>query len=356
MDARTSNKVLKSCVRRLVLAGLAIPIACAVTLAQDRASQIDSLAQQYHDLRLFNGAVLVAEDGDVIYKKGFGYANLEWGIPNQTNTKFRIGSVTKQFTAVIVLQLVEEGVLSLDGKIVDYLPDYPRPAGEQITIHHLLTHSSGIPNYTSLPDFFPEMSRDPYEPLEFLAVFSGLELEFEPGAKWSYSNSGYFLLGAIIEAVTGKPYDRVLRERLLRPLGLDDTGYDHYEEIIERRAAGYETTFTGYENAAYLDTALPYAAGSLYSTVEDLQKWDRALYSDALFSDQHYRELMFTPHIGDYGYGFFIRKVPVGGAGDSVKVIEHGGGINGFITGVRRFVDGGHLIVLMDNTSSSVAG
>ncbi len=323
--------------------------------AQDKISQIDALVQQYHDLRQFNGSVLVAESGEVIYKKGFGYANIEWEVPNRPDTRFRVGSVTKQFTAVLVLQLVEQGKLSLDGTITDYLPDYPKATGDRVTIHHLLTHSSGIPNYTSLPDFFPEMSRDRYEPEEFVSVFSELDLDFEPGTEWSYSNSGYFLLGVIIERVTGKPYDVVLRERLLEPLGLRDTGYDHYSEVLERRAAGYEVTFTGYENTAYLDTSLPYSAGSLYSSVEDMYLWDQILYSDRLFDDPKTKDSMLTPHIQSYGYGLVIHNVPIGEEGDSVRVIEHGGGINGFIAGFRRLTGDRHLIVLMDNSSSSVA-
>jgi CubicO group peptidase (beta-lactamase class C family) len=323
-------------------------------IAQDKVSQIDALVQQYHDLRQFNGSVLVAESGKVIYKKGFGYANIEWEVPNKPNTRFRVGSVTKQFTAALVLQLVEQGKLSLDGAITDYLPEYPKTTGDRITIHHLLTHSSGIPNYTSFPDFFPEMSRDRYEPEEFISVFSERDLDFEPGTEWSYSNSGYFLLGVIIERVTGEPYEAVLREQLLEPLGLRDTGYDHYTEVLERRAAGYEVTFTGYENTAYLDTSLPYSAGSLYSTVEDMYLWDQILYSDRLFDDPKTKDLMLTPHIQSYGYGLVIRRMPIGGEGDSVQVIEHGGGINGFIAGFRRLVDDRHLIVLMDNSSSSV--
>lgn len=327
----------------------------SVGFAQNTAAQIDALARRYNDLRLFNGSVLVAEAGEVIYQNGFGYANMEWKIPNRPDTKFRIGSVTKQFTAALILKLVEDGEITLDAKIADYLPDYPKPAGDEISIHHLLTHSSGIPNYTSLPNF-AETIRDPYEPLEFLSVFSDLTLDFEPGTQWSYSNSGYFLLGVIIEVVTETPYDEALRERVLEPLGLLDSGYDHFSDVLEDRAAGYTTTFNGYENAAYISTSLPYAAGSLYSTVEDLYKWDRVLDSDQLFDDPKTKAVMFTPHIQNYGYGLMIHKMPIGADGDSVNVIEHGGGINGFRTGFRRLVDDGHLIVLMDNTSSSVAG
>jgi CubicO group peptidase (beta-lactamase class C family) len=179
--------------------------------------------------------VLVADGGKVIYKKGFGMANMEWEIPNQTDTKFRIGSVTKQFTATLVLQLTEEGKIKLDGKITDYLPDYRKDTGDKVTIHHLLNHTSGIPSYTGLPGFFQNESRNPYGVKEFVKKFASGDLEFEPGSKFSYNNSGYFLLGAIIEQVTGKPYARVLQERIFDPLGMKDTGYDDDAPLPIRR-------------------------------------------------------------------------------------------------------------------------
>ena len=335
----------------------AIFLQTAPAVAQNKAEQIDALLTKYHNFGLFNGTVLVAEGGEVIYKRAFGHANMEWDIPNTPATKFRIGSVTKQFTATLILQLVEEGKIDLQERITSYIPSYPKAQGDRITIHQLLTHTSGIPSYTGLPNFESEFSRDPYEPDSFLAVFSGLDLEFDPGAEWRYNNSGYFLLGVIIEKVTGKPYDKVLRERILLPLGLDNSGYDHYGEIIERHATGYVKAGGGYEHAAYLDTSIPYAAGMMYSTVEDLYKWDQRLYDNGPFQKPETKALMFTPHAvvaGDssmhYGYGWFIRTVPVGK--DTVKVIEHGGGIPGFITGFWRMPEERHTVIVMDNTTN----
>ena len=178
--------------------------------AQKTAQKIDALVKQYNDYGQFNGSVLVAEKGKIIYEKGFGLANMEWAIPNQPDTKFRIGSVTKQFTAALVLQLVEEGKIKLDGKITDYLTDYRKDTGDKVTIHQLLNHTSGIPSYTNRPDFFAEFSRDPYNITDFVKKFASGDLEFEPGSKYSYNNSGYSLLGAIIEKVTGKSYETVL--------------------------------------------------------------------------------------------------------------------------------------------------
>src|ERR1044071_80579 len=225
-------------------------------LAQDRAAKIQevlALAQKY---RQFNGAALVAENGKVVYKGGFGMANMEWNIPITPDTKFRLGSITKQFTATVILQLVEQGKIKLDGKLSDYLPDYRKDVGEKVTIHHLLTHTSGIPSYTSQPGFFENVSRNPYKVDEFVKKYASGNLEFEPGSKYSYNNSGYFLLGAIIEHVTGKPYEQVLKENIFDPLGMKNTGYDHSGMIIPKRAAGYNKTADGYVNAAYLDMSI----------------------------------------------------------------------------------------------------
>lgn len=340
----------------LLFCGLLLP---APAIPQTSAEKIDALLSRYHEYELFNGAVLVAEDGEVIYKKGFGYADMAWDIPNEPSTRFRIGSVTKQFTASLILQLVEEGKIDLEAPITQYLPEYPADQGGRVTIHQLLTHTSGIPSYTGLPDF-EQVMRDPYDPEAFLEVFSELELEFEPGSEWSYSNSGYFLLGVIIERVTGRPYAEVLRDRILTPLGLENTGYDDYGKIIEGAAEGYVQTFTGYEDAPYLDTSIPYSAGMMYSTVEDLFVWDQSLYGSGPFREARTKELMFTPHAAvpfdededvHYGYGWLLRRVAVGE--DTLEVIEHGGGIFGFTTGFRRIPQDGNTVIVMDNTGSS---
>src|SRR4028119_1902180 len=210
-------------------------------LAQEgKAKRIDEYMTRANKLRQFNGAVLVAENGKVIYKKGLGLANMEWNVPNETDTKFRLGSITKQFTATLIMQLVEQGKLKLDGKLSEYLPDYRKDVGDKVTIHHLLTHTSGIPSYTSLPNFMAEVSRNPFTPVEFVKNYASGDLEFEPGAKFRYNNSGYFLLGAIIEKVHGKPYEQVLKENVFEPLGMNNSGYDHHDAVLPKRASGYE--------------------------------------------------------------------------------------------------------------------
>lgn len=318
--------------------------------AQQSVQNIDGLMKQYHDYGQFNGSILVAEKGKVIYKKGFGMANMEWAIPNEPDTKFRTGSVTKQFTAALVLQLVEEGKLKLDGKITDYLPDYRKDTGEKVTIHHLLNHTSGIPSYTSRPDFSAEISRNPYGVADFVKKFASGDLQFEPGSKFSYNNSGYSLLGAIIEKVTGKSYETVLTERILKPLGMTNTGYERHSTLLQKRASGYQKTPDGFVNAAYLDMSIPYAAGSIYSTVEDLFKWDQALYEDKILSAES-KKLMFTPGLGNYGYGIRITDEPVGKTDQKTRVIGHGGAIHGFNSLILRAVEKQQTVIILNNAN-----
>ena len=346
------KRFLGSRMLALIVAAAWLLAAHAHVLAQDKAAKIDELMKAYNSYRQFNGAVLVAENGKVIFKKGYGLANMEWNIPVEPDTKFRLGSITKQFTSMLVLQLVQEGKIKLEGKLTDYLPDYRKDTGDRISIHQLLNHTSGIPSYTGLPTFFQDVSRNPYSVSDFVKKFASGDLEFEPGTKWAYNNSGYFLLGAIVERVTGKPYEQALKERILDPVGMKDTGYDHHETILAKRASGYEKRPGGYVNAPYLDMSLPYAAGSLYSTVGDLYLWDQALYTDKLLSPQ-LKELMFKPGLSDYAYGWVVQKAPLGAQGEPVTIIQHGGGINGFNTVITRLPESKNLIVLLNNTGGT---
>jgi CubicO group peptidase (beta-lactamase class C family) len=340
--------------RALVVCVLIVVCACSVALSQgsrtDRARKIDEVLSLANKYKLFNGSVLVAENGKVIHKKGYGQANMEWDIPNAPDTKFRLGSITKQFTSALILQLVDEGKVKLDGKLSDYLPAYRKDVGDKVTIHQLLTHTSGIPSYTGLPGFFANVSRNPYTVDAFVKQYASNDLEFEPGSKFSYNNSGYFLLGAIIEKVTGKSYEQALKEKILDPLGMKNTGYDLHAPIIGKRATGYQLVANGYQHAPYLDMSIPYAAGSMYSTVEDLYLWDQALYTDRVVSAQS-KALMYKPALGDYAYGWVINKAEFGNGTPAAERIMHGGGINGFNTLIIRYPQQKHLIVLLDNTS-----
>ena len=335
--------------KAVLLAAIALLAFQSAALAQVKARKIDELVSLYNKYGKFNGSVLVAENGKVIFEKGYGLANMEWNIPNQPDTKFRLGSITKQFTATLILQLVEQGKIKLDGKLIDYLPDYRKDTGAKVTIHNLLSHTSGVPNYTAQQGFFQNVSRNPFTVDDFIKKYASGDLEFEPGTKFNYSNSGYFLLGAIVEKVTGKPYEQVLKENILDPVGMKNTGYDHYSAIISKRATGYTKTPVGYENAPYLDMTIPYAAGSLFSTVEDLFLWDQALYGEKILSAKS-KEVMFKPNLNNYGYGFVMTKVTLGPNKMEVPVVQHNGGINGFSTTIVRLVNDKRLIVLLDNT------
>ena len=338
------------------IAVLTLCITFYTASAQNKTKKLDELIGLYTDYGQFNGSVLVAENGKVIYKKGFGMANMEWDIPNKPNTKFRLGSITKQFTAMLIAQMAAEGKLDLQKPISTYLPDYPKPTADNITTHHLLTHTSGIPNYTAFPNFFRDVSREPYTPKEFVAFFADSALQFTPGETFSYSNSGYFLLGYLIETISGKSYEEVLQERIFDPLKMNDTGYDHHDVILKNRAAAYEKNGNSYTNANYLDMSIPYAAGSMYSTVEDLYLWDQALYTNKLLPKK-YMDMVFQKHIPTrgrhYGYGWSIETMAIGSSKDSVQIIGHGGGINGFNTLITRIPTEKSLVLLLNNTGGA---
>ncbi|MDO7852043.1 serine hydrolase [Hymenobacter convexus] len=314
--------------------------------AQSLPKQLDALAASYANAGQLNGTVLVAEHGKIVFTKGYGLANREWNQPNAADTKFRLGSLTKQFTALLVMQLVERGKLKLDGRITDYLPDYPKASGDKITLHHLLTHTSGIPSYTGQPNF-EAVSIQPTTPTAFLRTFAELPLEFEPGSSFHYSNSGYFLLGAIIEKVTGKTYAQVLTENILQPLRMQDTGYDLAETILPKRAAGYDKTPAGtVYNTSYIDMTVPYAAGSLYSTVNDLYKWDQGLYTTQLLTEAS-KAVLFKPFKNNYAYAWVASKAVM--AKDTVALLGHSGHVNGFGTYLLRAPRDRQLVVVLDN-------
>jgi CubicO group peptidase (beta-lactamase class C family) len=316
------------------------------------AARIDAYLQKYFEFGLFNGSALVAQGGQVVLRKGYGMANLEWEAPNAPDTRFRIGSITKQFSAAVILQLVEEGRLSLEDKLADRLSYYRKDTGSQVTIHQLLNHTSGIPSYTNNPKLIKEHGRRTMALKDLVTALCSGDLEFEPGSRFAYNNSGYVILGAIIEEVTGGNYARALTERIFEPLGMESSGYDYSETVISRRAAGYEKGVDGLRNADFVDMSLPHAAGALYATVQDLYVWDRALLGTKVLSEAS-KSLMFTPGANHYGYGWYIRKAPVGPDKAERTVIQHGGNINGFSSLIVRVPEDGTVIVLLNNTGGA---
>lgn len=293
----------------------------------------------------FMGAVLVARGDDVLFSDGYGFANLEWEAANTPGTKFRIGSITKQFTAASVLILEERGVLDVDERVSAYIEDAPE-AWSGITIFHLLTHTAGLPNYTSLPGYGATMSQ-PSSVSETLASFRDLDLEFEPGAEMRYSNSGYLLLGHIIEVVTGTSYGEFVRSNLFEPLGMDESGYDSNSRIITNRAAGYSPGPDGPVNAPFLHMSRPHAAGGLYSTSGDLLKWNRGLFGRELLSEASL-DRMVTPYLNDYAFGVIVTEDSGGRT-----LIQHGGAVPGFNTTLRYYPGSEVTVVALANINGN---
>jgi CubicO group peptidase (beta-lactamase class C family) len=296
--------------------------------------------------RGFSGSVLVARDGEPLLRRGYGMANLEHDVPNTPQTKYRIGSVTKQFTAAAILILQEQGKLDVHAAIKTYLSDCPG-AWDAVTVHHLLTHTSGVPDYVRGPDFERTM-REPASPDALIARFRDRPLEFTPGERFAYRNTGYALLGRIIERVSGTTYAEFLNTHIFTPLGMNDSGYDDARPVLKGRAAGYRRRPAGIENAPFLDMTVPFSAGGLYSTVDDLLKWDRALAANQLLSKKS-QEAMFTPFRQDYGYGWRIVST------FSRPMVAHAGAIHGFASHIRRYPADGVCIIVLSNIEGAAA-
>jgi CubicO group peptidase (beta-lactamase class C family) len=298
------------------------------TFAQSLEQRIDALVTAEYPSDEPGATVLVAKNGKVLYRSAFGKANLELDVAMVPENVFQIGSITKQFTAVAILMLEEQGKLAVTDKLSKYITDYPK--GDQVTIHQLLNHTSGIKSYTGVASFM-EMVRTDMTPIELIGKFKDLAYDFEPGEEWAYNNSAYIILGYIIEEVSGMSYEEFVEEKLFKPTGMTHSLYGSLSEIIPYRASGYQPQGDGFKNADYLSLTLPYAAGSIMSTVDDLLKWEQAIHTNALISAAS-KKKAFTPgnlNSGkglDYGYGWFAGKI------QGLETIEHGGGIFGYTT------------------------
>jgi CubicO group peptidase (beta-lactamase class C family) len=317
--------------------------------AQDTA-RMDQIVQSYASAKTFMGTVLVARGSEVLLSKAYGMANLEWDVPNTPSTKFRLGSVTKQFTATSILLLEERGKLKVEDPVKKYMPDAPA-AWDKVTIFHLLTHTSGIPSFTGFADY---NQTEPFEttPEKLVARFRDKPLEFEPGAKWNYSNSGYVLLGYLIEKISGQSYASFVQENVFTPLGMKDSGYDSNFKIIPRRASGYTPSKDGPVNAGFIHMSIPFSAGSLYSTTEDLFKWERGLFGGKVLSASSLQK-MTTPFKDDYAFGLGVHTT------SGHKVIDHGGGIEGFNTHLAYYPEDQLTVIVLANLNgpaSDIAG
>ncbi len=307
--------------------------------------QIDALLREHYRPDRPGVAVIVSRRGEVIFRGGHGLANLELGVKIEPHMVFRLGSISKQFTATAILLLEEAGKLSLDDSITTYLPDYPMH-GRTITIEHLLRHTSGIANYTALPWFESNQRRD-LSLDELIAVFKNEPPDFGPGEKWNYSNSGYILLGAIIEKVSGLSYEQFLQDRIFGPLGMGHSGYDHPERIVPGRVAGYQIGAADLENAPYLSMTLPHAAGALVSSVEDLAT-GKALQPETL-RRAWTSGLLNNGDGHGYGHGWMVFSY------EGHRAIEHAGGIHGFFTDGIYFPDHGVYVGVLANLMAAEA-
>lgn len=330
----------------LIIGTLAYP---ANSADKDVAAQIDQLLADTFEPSEPGAAVIVMRDGQVILRKGYGMANLELGVPVAPEMVFRLGSITKQFTAAAILMLVEQGSLSLNDDIARFMPDFPTH-GQTITIQHLLTHTAGIKNYTELPEF-PSFWRNDLTLDELIGLFKDQPLDFAPGEQWAYSDSGYVLLGAVIEKASGMSYAEFVQQRIFTPLGMTQSSYDTTARIVPGRVAGYTRTKAGYEHAAYLSMALPHAAGALASSVDDLARWDAALYTNKLLKQDTIQRAFRSATLSNdqptgYGYGWTI------GNYEGHTINEHNGDVNGFSTQMMRLPSDKVYVAILTNCDS----
>jgi D-alanyl-D-alanine carboxypeptidase len=309
--------------------------------------------------RLFKGAVkpgdpgmavIIVRKGQILHRAAYGMASLELDEALKPEHVFRIGSVTKQFTSAAIMMLAEEGKLAVSDPITTFLPDYPTQ-GRTVTVEHLLTHTSGIQSYTDMPSWRGKWRQD-MSLTELVDIFKNEPMQFAPGEKWRYNNSGYILLGAIIEKVSGKKYADFVRERIFAPLGMTHTRYDVTEDVIPQRAPGYAKTGDRFVNAQYLSMTQPYAAGALVSTVDDLAKWDAALAAGRVVSPGSLAKIFTSYKLASgsesgHGYGWQISRF------EGRAVQEHGGGIPGFRSYVLRIPSDGVYVAVLSNLAAA---
>ena len=321
-------------------------------------NKIDRLLNSYFEKEYFMGNVLVAENGNIIYRKSFGLANIEWNVPNRPEGIFNIASVTKVFVGTITMQLMQEGKIKPADKISDFLPYYRKDIGKLVTIHQLLTHSSGIPNYLQKPGFMQKDIRMRMESVkDFIIKYCSNDLEFEPGSKFAYNNSGFAILGAIIEKVTGNTFAQVLKERILAPCNMNNTGMDDSELLLYKRVKGYSRSLDGtFTVAPVWEPMQAYTAGQMYSTVDDLFKFHNALMGEKILTKK-YKAMMFTEYFpafgGSYGYGWMLKNLSDEKGSEILKMTSHEGGIYGFNLFFSRIPEKNQVVILLNNTGDA---
>lgn len=324
---------------------------CLTVSAQSKKDRLSEIMQTYHSYNMFDGAVLVAENGKVIYKAAFGPANREWNVPNSIDTKFMIGSVSKPITAMLVLIQVQKGLINLNKTLADYLPEFKTKPAAKVTIKELLNHTSGIPNYDIIKDFFPAISRQSFTRENYIKVYMDSALAFTPGTRYAYSSWGFFTLGYLMEKITGKSYAQLMKEDIFDKIGMNHSGSYYHTHIVPGRASGYDYSFGGFTSADFRDQSNTMGTGDIYSTVEDLFKFHLAITNHTLISKALTDE-MLTPGMrpAQYGYGWFnkyFKYTPV----DSVAANFHLGMTEGFISFLLRIPATNSFAVILCNSS-----
>ncbi|AHG91584.1 beta-lactamase [Gemmatirosa kalamazoonensis] len=336
---------------------LALTVASSARAQDERklVAFVDSVANAAVSAHKTPGvSVAIVRRGRTVLAKGYGYADLENDVPAAPNTVYRIGSITKQFTAAGIMRLMEQGKLSLDDTLQKFLPGFPTQ-GNRVTIRHLLNHTSGIKSYTNLGPKWARVMRIDLVPDSLVALFASEPFDFKPGDRWSYDNSGYFLLGMVIEKLSGKPYGQYVQDEFFTPLGLTGTVYCDQAPLIKHRAQGYAPKPGGqFVNAEPLSMTQPYAAGSLCSTVTDLAAWTLALSSGKVVSPASYRQMTTPGTLNDgkpltYGFGLGV------GTLRGHRQVSHNGGINGFISELHNYVDDSLVVVVLTNVMNLTA-
>ncbi|HYE53921.1 MAG TPA: serine hydrolase domain-containing protein, partial [Chitinophagaceae bacterium] len=319
---------------------LVIALYGTVAIAQTLTSKLDEFLSVLQRTNKFNGVALVAKDGKILLNKGYGWRDAHKRVLHDEHSIFQIGSITKQFTATVVLYLQEQGKLRVSDTIGKYVPGFPN--GGRITIEHLLTHTSGIYSYTNDSRFMNVQAVKPIALDSLINIFRNKPLDFQPGAQYRYNNSGYILLGYIIQKVSGKPYEQMVRELIFRPAGMQHSGFDFKGLKAPERSTGYFALAYDTIRSTLVDSSVSYAAGSIYATAEDLYKWSKALLADKVIKRSSINKA-FTPYKNNYGYGWAIDSL------EGKRIIEHNGGIFGFTSDMLWVPADGVCIVLLSN-------
>ena len=313
-----------------------------------QSDKLDALIEAYTKLYKFSGTALVAKNGVILLNKGYGYRNAADKVVNNEQSIFQLGSITKQFTSAIILKLQEEKKLTVSDKLSKYFPGYPK--GDSVTIEHLLTHTSGIYSYTNDPSFMANEVTKPASREMMMALFRDKPFDFSPGTSWNYSNSGYSLLGYIIETVTKKPYEQAVRKYIFTPLGMTHSGFDFTHLKSKEKATGYfKLDDKEIVPAPIVDSTVSYSAGAIYSTTGDLYLWHNALQKNKILSKAQ-QDKAYTPVKNKYGYGWGIDTI------EGKRKVAHGGGIHGFTTNISRVPEDDVCIVLLSNASNTTLG